>query len=54
MMGRMMVLVISTVMNSKSPVGIGYYVYRRCMFLVRIQRKASNITLFMSKQDTIL
>ena len=27
-MGRMMVLVISTVMNSKSPVGIGYYVYR--------------------------
>lgn len=45
---------VSTVMNSKSQVGIGYYVYRKCMFLVQIQRKASNITLFMSKQDTIL
>ena len=54
MMEHMMVLVISTVMNSKSQVGIGYYVYRKCMFLVQIQRKASNITLFMSKQDTIL
>lgn len=52
MMEHMMVLVSYTVMNS--PMGIGYYVYRRCMFLVRIQRKAGNIKLFMSKQDTIL
>ena len=28
-MEHMMVLVISTVMNSKSQVGIGYYVYRK-------------------------